>query len=308
MRVIRSSVLLFLLVLGLGSAARSAEVNWQPADLQAAMTRAGAEGKLIYIFVEGSNCPPCESFKLHHLHDPIYADFINTLFVPIRCHEGNMDDRAFLESLRLVHAAVPRFYVLAPDARGVSMSIGTVNAAPTGAVDVLKMAVGKPLPVNQQAAQQLAMRIRNYAATQRAAGALYDDGSGRNAGIPALEAWAWALGGNLDEAERAWGGEWSTRLHDQELRYMYVSFWSKWGRNAAGALQAAQDYRQSSPGDQAGEYLMGMALAANGRYEEAMRIGESLMMANPDNTAIQREVESWRNRAGMSSGMMLNRR
>lgn len=288
-----------------GAAVQAQEVNWQPANLQQAMARAQAEGKLIYIFVEGSNCPPCESFKLNHLHDPVFADFINTLFVPIRCHEGKPEERAFLESLRLVHAAVPRFYVLAPDARGISMAIGNVNAAPTGAVDVLKMAIGKELPVDKGAAQQLAMRIRNYAANQRAAGALYDDGSGRNAGISALEAWAWALGGRLDEAERAWGHEWAGMLGDQELRYMYVNFWSKWGRNAAGALQAAHDYQRAAPGDPAGDYILGMALAANGRYEEALRIGENLIMANPDNTAIQREVDEWRNRAGMSSGTML---
>lgn len=288
-----------------GFAAQAQEINWQPRDLNAAMQKAQQEGKLIYVFVEGSNCPPCESFKFNHLNDPVFIDFINTLFVPIRCHESRPEERAFLESLRLVHAAVPRFYVLSPDARGISMTIGNVGVPPTGAVEVLKMATGRTLPVNQGNAIQLAQRIRNYASTQRAGGALYPDSTNRNAGIPALEAWAWALGGRLDEAERAWGREWASQLNDQELRYMYVNFWTKWNRNAEGALQAAQDYRNTSPGDPASEYLVGMALAANGRYEEAMRIGESLLMANPDNTAIQREVDKWRNMAGMSSGTML---
>jgi hypothetical protein len=44
-----------------------------------------------------------------------------------------------------------------------------------------------------------------------------------------------------------------------------------------------------------------MALAANGRYGEAIRLGEDLINAYPDNTAIQREVEAWRNAAGMSA-------
>lgn len=273
----------------------AAEVNWQPHDFQAASARAGREGKLIYIFVEGDNCPPCDSFKFSHLADPVFVDFINSLFVPVRVHEGRPEGSAFLQSLRLVHGAVPRFYVLSPEGRGVSMSIGTVNAAPSGAVDMLKMAVGKALPVNPGAAQGVAGRVRAYAAAQRAAGALYDDGTGRDAAVAAVEAWAWALAGRLDEAERAWGREWADRMQDQELRYAYVNFWCKWKRNPEGALAAAQSYhRDAGPSDPSGPYILAVALAANGRYEEAIRLGENLMNAYPDNTAIVNEVEMWR--------------
>lgn len=288
------------------AAISAAEVNWQPQDFQSASARAQQEGKLIYIFVEGSNCPPCDSFKFSHLQDPVFADFINSLFIPIRAHEGQADGRAFLQSLKLVHGAVPRFYVLSPEGRGVSMSIGAVNTAPFGAIDMMKMATGQDLPINRSAAEQVAQRIRSFIIGQRQSGGLYPAGSDREAAMVAVEAWAWALAGRLDEAERAWGAEWADRMQDQELRYAYVNFWTKWNRNAEGALRAAQRYQGSvSSADPSGPYLMGMALAANGRYEEAVRIGENLMNAYPDNTAIQKEVEKWRNAAGMSSGTML---
>ena len=296
----------FAAFLSLSVAVGAVEVNWQAKDFQAASAKALQEGKLIYIFVEGSNCPPCESFKFSHLKDPVFADFINSLFVPIRVHEGQADGSAFLQSLRLVHGAVPRFYVLSPEGRGVSMSIGAVNAAPAGAIDMMKMATGHSLPVNRAAAESVAQRIRAYAAGQRASGTLYADGTDRNAAIAAVEAWAWAMAGRLDEAQRAWGRDWAEMMQDQELRYAYVNFWAKWKRNPDGALIAARLYQGSvSPADPSGPYLMGMALAANGRYEEAVRIGEDLLNRYPENTAIQREVDEWRNAAGMSSGSML---
>lgn len=305
MRLFKTSCLFLAAVLLCLPAAPALDVNWQPQDFQAAAAKAQHEGKLVYIFVEGSNCPPCDSFKLSHLNDPVFADFINSLFVPIRVHEGRPEGRAFLQSLRLVHGAVPRFYVLSPEGRGVSMSIGAANASPAGAVDMMKMATGQTLPINSEAAAQVALRIRQFAANQRASGALYPDGTGRDAAIAAVEAWAWAWAGRLDEAERAWGREWAGRMEDQELRYAYVNFWAKWNRNAQGALEAAQRYQQSvSPSDPSGPYIMGMALAANGRYEEAIRLGESLMSAYPDNTAIQKEVDRWRNMAGVSGGAM----
>ena len=282
-------------------------VDWQPANFEAAKARAQQEGKLIYIFVEGSNCPPCDSFKFSHLNDPVFADFVNTLFVPIRCHEGVPEDRAFLDSLRLNHAAVPRFYVLSADGRGISYSIGMVSAPPMGPADTLRMATGRELPVDRNAAAQLAQRIRAYADGQRRSGALYPDSSMRHIGVAILEAWAWALAGRIDEAERAWGGQWANQLGDQEVRYMYVIFWSKWHRNAQGALAAAQDYQRAAPGDPAGEYLMGMALAANGRFEEALRIGDGLIQTNPGNTAIEQEVDSWRAMAGRTRGALLPR-
>lgn len=305
MRFTKTVSLCFVAVLALVSIVRAADVRWQAADFPSASARASQEGKLIYIFVEGSNCPPCESFKFSHLNDQVFTDFINSLFVPIRVHEGQAEGKQFLQSLRLNHGAVPRFYVLTPEGRGVSMSIGMVSAPPIGAVDVLKMATGNPLPVNQSAAAQLAQRIRGFVSSQRASGALYPDGTNRDIAYAAIEAWSWALAGRIDEAERAWGPEWVNRLNDQDLRYKYVNFWTRWNKNANGALQAAQEYQRNSPADPAGSYLMGMALAANGRYEEAMRIGENLINVDPSNTAVQREVDKWRSMAGMSSGSML---
>lgn len=275
------------------------EVDWQQPDFQAAMNKAQREGKLIYIFVEGNNCPPCDSFKFSHLSDPVFADFINSLFVPIRCHEGNPADRAFLESLKLVHSAVPRFYVLTADGHAVSMSIGMVSAPPMGPAETLKMAVGRELPLDRAAAAQLAQRIRNYANSQRQAGSLYPDGSMRHIGVAVLEAWAWALAGRIDEAERAWGANWANQLLDQEVRYSYVNFWVKWNRNQRGALAAAEEYVRMSPGDPTGEFLMGMALAANGKFNEAIQLGEHLLQAYPGNTAVENEVNAWRRQAGL---------
>lgn len=296
MRLFRISVLFCATLLsGLVSAAAS-EVNWQQPDFQSAMAKAQREGKLIYIFVEGNNCPPCDSFKFSHLSDPVFADFVNTLFVPIRCHEGNPTDRAFLETLKLVHSAVPRFYILSADGHAVSMSIGMVSAPPMGPVDTLKMAVGRELPVNRNAAAQLAQRIRAYTDQQRRAGALYDDGSMRHIGIAAMEAWAWALAGRIDEAERTWGPTWANQLQDQEVRYSYVKFWVEWNRNQQGALTAAEDYYRADPADPAGAYLMGIALEANGRFDEALRILENLVQANPGNTALEKEVNRVRDK------------
>lgn len=296
-----SAVFCAMLLTGCLSAA-AMEVNWQPADFQSAMAKAQREGKLIYIFVEGNNCPPCDSFKFSHLSDPIFADFVNTLFVPIRCHEGNPTDRAFLESLRLVHSAVPRFYVLSADGHAVSMSIGMVSAPPMGPVETLKMAVGRELPIDRNAAAQLALRIRGYSDKHRRAGTLYDDGSMRHIGIAAMEAWAWALAGRIDEAERTWGSNWANQLQDQEVRYSYVKFWVEWNRNAQGALAAAEEYYRAAPGDPAGEYLLGIALQANGRFDESLRLLENLLQSNPGNTAIEKEVNRVRNR--MYSGTM----
>ncbi len=308
MRLKKTSFWICALALAVGAQVAASEVKWQPINFEAAKAKAAKEGKLIYIYVEGDNCPPCDSFKFSHLSDPVYIDFVNTLFVPIRCHVNNPEAAAFLQSLHLSHAAIPRFYTLTAEGRGVSYSIGMVSAPPIGAVEVLKMAAGVPLPVNPNNALQLAQRIRTYAAQQKSSGQLYADSSNRLVGVAALEAWAWALAGRLDEAEAAWGKKWAGQLNDQDLRYSYVNFWGKWGRNPDGILQAARDYQNSSPGDPAGNYLMGMALATNGRYEEALRIGEALVGSNPSNTAIQREVERWRTMAGMSSGVMLYHR
>lgn len=299
MRPHKMPLLTLALTLVLTTAASALDVQWQPHDIQAAMAKARQEGKLLYIFVEGNNCPPCDSFKFSHLGDPVYADFINTLFVPLKMHDGNPEDRALLGSLRLTHGAVPRFYTLTPEGRGVSMSIGTVSAAPMGAVEVLRMATGHQLPINQAAAAQLAARIRAYAHNERAAGRLYSDGTMRNFGVAAVEAWAWALAGRLDEAERAWGPEWLNQLNDQDLRQAYVTFWAKWGRNTQAALKAATDFRNTSPADPAANYLVAIALAANGRYSEAITIAEPLLASNPTNTTLANDLSHWKSLAGM---------
>lgn len=234
MRLHRTLLLALIFALALTAFSRALDVQWQPHDIRAAMAKAQREGKLIYIFVEGDNCPPCDSFKFSHLNDPVYADFVNTLFVPLRLHDGKEEDRVLLNALRLTHGVVPRFYTLTAEGRGVSMSIGTAPAAPMGAVEVLRMAAGNPLPVNRGAALALAGRIRAYANAERAAGLLYADGSNRDFAIAAVEAWAWALGGRLDEAARAWGPQWAPRLVDEPgLLEEHTEFWTKWG----GALQ-----------------------------------------------------------------------
>ncbi|MCC8179532.1 MAG: thioredoxin family protein, partial [Planctomycetes bacterium] len=134
------------------SSAVAAEVQWQPLDLAAAMHKGAAEGKLIYIFVEGDNCPPCDAFKQTHLTDPAFIDFVNTVYVPLRAHMGQPDQLAFLQSLQLMHPAVPRFYVITADGRPISMSAGMVMAPPMEGAEVLHMAMGRDLPVDKQAA------------------------------------------------------------------------------------------------------------------------------------------------------------
>ncbi len=204
------------------------DIQWQPHDMPAAMAKAQRERKLLYIFVEGDNCPPCDSFKFSHLNDPVFADFVNTLFVPLMLHDAKPEDRAILSALRLTHGAVPRFYTLTPEGRGVSMSIGSVPAAPMGAIEVLRMATGHPLPVDPAAAAQLAARIRAYANIERTNGRLYPDGTHRDVAIAAVEAWAWALSGRLDEAAAAWGSQWIPRLATPDLLQAHTDFWEKW--------------------------------------------------------------------------------
>lgn len=298
MRCIKILALAVVLAAAVAAPARTAEVQWQPHDFQAAAAKASAEGKLIYVFVEGENCPPCDAFKASHLNDPAFADFVNSVYVPIRAHESDPSGRAFLESLRLVHAAVPRFYLLTPDGRGVSMSIGMVSAPPMGAVDVLKLAFGRELPVNRDAAAALAGRIRSHAASQRNTGAISADNPLRYMGLAILEAQAWAFAGRLDEAEKAWGPHWAEQLVDQDLRSMYVTFWVRWNHNLQGALKAAQAFRNASPDDPAGNMLLGMTLAANGRFADAVREGDAYLKMDPNNQGAQQQVESWRSKAG----------
>ncbi len=228
------TLLLLSVILILCTFARAMEVQWQPHDIRAAMAKAQREGKLLYIFVEGDNCPPCDSFKFSHLNDPVFVDFVNTLFVPLRLHDGNPDDQGLLSMLRLTHGAVPRFYTLTAEGRGVSMSIGLAPAAPMGAVEVLRMATGSPLPVNRAAATALAGRIRAYANREKAAGRLYPDGTHRDFAIAAVEAWAWALAGRLDEARNAWGPQWTPMLAQEPgLLEEHTEFWTKWARAAS---------------------------------------------------------------------------
>lgn len=291
------SLLFFSLFLLTACPVLTADVEWYSHDIEAAKYKAREEGKLIYIFVEGSNCPPCDSFKFNHLSDPVYVDFVNSLFVPIRCHVDNPSDLSFLESLGMMNGAVPRFYALSEWGDPVGMSIGTVRVSPMGPIETLRRAAGKELPVNQDTATALAKRIREYAARERKAGALYPDGSMRDVGIAAMEAWAWALAGNLDEAEKAWGADWVKQLEIQDLRYSYSVFWSKWKRNPEGTLAAARDFHRASPTDPAGTYLLAIAMVAGENYEEAVKYGEELLKFDPNNYMLQQEVEKWRQQA-----------
>jgi hypothetical protein len=292
----RSSFAAALLLPAALASLSAAEVAWQPLDFDAARRLAQAEGRLIYVFVEGDDCPPCQVFKDTHLRDPAFVDFINTLYVPIRAHESDRTGRAFLESLRMTHGAVPRFYVLAADGRGLSMSYGLPAAPPMGAATVLAMAAGRELPVNRRAALSLAGRLRAHAAAWRAAGGLDPLNPLRSVGLAVLEAQAWTLAGRLDEAERAFGAHWAERLADQEVREWYATFWLAWSRNLPGALAAARAFRAESPGDPAGFLLLGRSLAANGLFAEAVREGESYLAAIPENGRAAAEIEEWRRR------------
>lgn len=295
----RQRTLLFTVLLCLSSLAAAAEVQWQAQDFQAAAAKASAEGKLVYIFVEGDHCPPCDAFKASHLNDPAFIDFVNAVYVPIRVHEGDPAGRAFLESMRLVHAAVPRFYTMTPEGRGVSMSIGMVSAPPMGAVDVLKLAFGRELPVNREAAAALAGRLRSHAANQRATGqAGTADNPLRYMGLAILEAQAWAFAGRLDEAENAWGAPWAEQLVDQDIRALYITFWVRWNRNAQGSIKAAQAFHNASPDDPAGRMFLAMAFASGGNYAEAVREGEAFLSAVPDNAQFRQQVDAWRAQGG----------
>lgn len=285
-------LLLFFLVSG---SVVAADLQWHPQDIQSAAAKAGTEGKLIYVFVEGDNCPPCEAFKASHLSDPAFIDFVNTIYVPIRVHMSDPNGKAFLDSLRLTHAAVPRFYVLTPDGKGVSMSVGMVVAPPMGAADVLKLATGKDLTVDKAKAAGLAARIRSHAASQKAAGVINPDNPLRYLGLAVLEAQAWALAGRLDEAESVFGAHWAEQLVDQDIRLWYVNFWLAWDRNLPGALQAARVYQSTTPQDPMGHVLMGRALAANGDSAGAVREGEALLAIDPNNQQIAQMVVQWRN-------------
>ncbi len=276
------------------SSVPAAEVNWQPLDFSAAMRKAAAEGKLIYVMVEGDNCPPCDAFKASHWNDPAYIDFVNTLYVPIRVHEGQEKGKAFLESLRLIHGAVPRFYALSADGRGISMAIGMVTAPPMGAAEVLNMAMGRELPVDKKRAAELAGRIRAHAAGQRAAGTINPDNPLRYIGLAILEAQAWALAGRLDEAEKAFGAHWADQLVDQDIRQWYINFWLAWNRNLPGALAAAQAFRQTNPDDPTGHWLLGRTLAANGRFGEAITEGEAYLSYDAENARAKEDVAKWK--------------
>ncbi|MDR0362945.1 MAG: hypothetical protein LBJ46_09745 [Planctomycetota bacterium] len=275
----------------------AAEIQWANLDFAAAGAQARAEGKLVHIFVEGDHCPPCDAFKRSHLADPAYIDYVSTLFVNIRVHESDPAGQAFLASMNLAHSAVPRFYVLSPEGSGVSMSIGMVAAPPMEGADVLSMASGKDLPIKREAAASLAMRLRAHAARERAAGAIHPDNPLRHIGLAALEAQAWALAGRPDEAENAFGGAWATQLVDQDVRNWYVNFWVGWRRNLDGALSAANEYRQLSPEDPNGWWLMGTTLATLERYGEAADFGERLAVANPQNARLAELVRQWRSQA-----------
>lgn len=274
------------------SSLSAGEIAWAPLDIDQARARAASEGKLIHIFVEGDNCPPCEAYQRTHLSDPAYIDYMSTLFVNIRAHEGEANSGAFLQSLNLTHPIVPRYYVLDANGNGISMAYGMVAAPPMQGAEVLAMAAGADLPVNAQAAAALAGRLRAHAASQRASGTISVDHPLRPLGLAILEAQAWALAGRLDEAENAFGPQWVSHLSDQEVRSWYVNFWLGWKRNLPAALAAAQLYNETTPGDPNGIWLVASSLAANNRHKEAVAMAEPLLAENPN---LAEAVNGWRN-------------
>ena len=286
------------LFLVFASLSHAAEIAWAPHDTAAIFAQARAEGKLVHIFVEGDNCPPCDAFKRTHLQDPAYVDFVSTLFVNVRAHEGRPEDQSFLQQLNLNHAAVPRFYVLDGDGRGISMAIGMVTAPPMGGVTVLAMANGRQLPVNMQAAAALAGRIRAHAASIRASGQPNPNNPLRPLALAALEAQAWMLAGQPAEAETAFGAEWTNALVDQEIRDWYINFWLGWNRNLGGALEAAHIYNQINTDDPNGIWLLALSYAANSRFTEAIPLAERLLAENPGDHSLEEVIANWRQLAG----------
>jgi hypothetical protein len=259
--------------------------------LEAVRRQAREEGKLIYVFVEGDNCPPCDRFKETHLGDPAYADFVNTLYVPVRVHEDDPAGQSFLDRLRLRHGAVPRFYVLTAEGAGLSMAVGMPAAPPMGAAEALGMAQGKELPVARAAAAALAGRLRAHAAARPGEAPL------RRLGLAILEAQAWALALRLDEAEKAFGPDWAGRLSDPEIQRWYVEFWLAWRRNLPAALSEALAWRAADPENPAAALSLGKALAANSRFREAAQAGDAyLSLAPADPAGAAREIDSWRRR------------
>lgn len=296
----RLAVCLFLFpLLAFAAAPAGQQINWQPGDLDAAVRMAKEQHKLIYVFVEGDECPPCDAFKKSHLTDPAYVDFVNNIYVPIRVNESTPPGKTFLNSYGLKHSAVPRFYVMSPEGKGLSMSVGIVMAPPMGAADVLTMAAGRELPVDKARAAALAGRLRAHAASQKATGALHPDNPLRYIGVAVLEAQAWALAGRLDEAEKAFGPNWANELVDQEIRNWYINFWLAWRRNLPGALSAAKAFRAANPDDPNGALLMAKTLAANGDYAGAVQQGTEVLRADPSNQAVTKAMLEWRKRAGM---------
>lgn len=296
---IRLLPLLLCAMFPLASACRTAEVVWNQPDWNAAAAKAKAENKLVHVFVEGDNCPPCEMYKKTHLADPAYVDFANSMFVNVRVHEGDPAGQKFIEQLKLRQGVVPRFYVLTPEGKGVSMFLGMVDAPPMEASMVLRAAAGRELPVDRARAAEVAGRLRTHAAAVRASGRIDPNNPFRPEAIASLEAQAWALAGRLDEAEKAFGANWAGKVSGQEVRQWYVQFWLGWNRNFPGALIEAKAYYDASEGvDPNGWWLMAQALAANGRYAEAVDFGDRLLGLNPNDQRVRATVDEWRKQAG----------
>lgn len=285
----------------------AAEVQWQPLDFGAAGAKAAAESKLIYVFIEGDNCPPCDEFKKTHVPDPAFIDFVNTFYVPIKVHEGNPEGDAFISMLHMrTESVVPRFYVFSPDGRGLSTYVGLVvvspegkdMAPPMGAAYVLKNVMGKDLPIDKAAAAATAGRLTQSARSLLATKGTQANQPARYLGVAVLATTAWALAGRLDEAERVLGAPWAEHLLYQEIREWYIEFWLAWGRNLPGALTAAKAYHAVDAADQNGIYMLAKALAANGDFAGAAREGEKLVVQNPDNQFLLDLVGGWRRQAG----------
>ena len=276
---------------------RGAEVNWQKADFAAASALAKQEGKLIHIVVEGENCPPCEAYKATHLKDPAYIDFINSLFVNIKLHEANPADKEFLNQLNLKQPVVPRFYVLDANGAGVSMFMGLIEAPPMEPASVLMNAAGRELPVDKEKAKQVAERLRAHIQSFKAAGGISASNPFRLAGLSALEAQAWALAGKLDEAEKAFGAEWAGQLNPFDLGTWYASFWIGWKRNLPAALKVAEEQYKMTGNSPNSGMLLARAYALNQKWREAVKVGEEVLAARPNDQRLQKAVESWRAQA-----------
>ncbi|MDR3210579.1 MAG: DUF255 domain-containing protein [Planctomycetota bacterium] len=287
-------LLSLLAILIFASPLFAAEIAWQPLDLEAAVNKAAMEKKVVHLFVEKDDCPPCDIYKQTHLTDPAYVDFVNTLFVNIRAHEDKENDRNFLDKYGFTHAAAPRFYLLGQKGQGLSMSPGITVAPPLECVAVMRMAEGQNIGIDPRRAAELAERLQRHAKSLKASGKSFPNNPLRPIAIAFLEAAAWAQAGRLDQAEGALGADWAGNLAEVELLDLYANFWLAWQRNFPGVLQAAFARSELRPEDPDSLWLLARAFAVNQRFSEAVRLGEALVREFPSDPEIETSLAEWR--------------